>query len=101
MTRRERLLLLAARREVLVQRAALQRLEFAYAMTPLERGWVWVERGFAVWRTLREHPLLVFFPVAVVAALRPRGVLRLVAGAATAWRVASSVQRLLSPGRAR
>jgi hypothetical protein len=50
---------------------------------------------------LREHPLLVFFPVAVVAALRPRGVLRLAAGAATAWRVARSVARLLSPERAR
>lgn len=49
-------ILLAGRREQLVQRAQRQREELAYRALPLVHAWVWVERGAGVWRTLQAHP---------------------------------------------
>jgi YqjK-like protein len=92
-------LLLAARRELLVRRAERERLQFARSVEPLARSWVWVERGFGVWRTVRGHPWLVLTPLAVLLLWRPRVVLRAAASALTLWRVGRSAQRALHATR--
>ncbi len=49
---------LRLRREWLVSRAAAQRSEVSYTVAHLQNSLRWVDRGFAVGRALRTHPVL-------------------------------------------
>jgi hypothetical protein len=83
----DRRLLLAARRERLVQRTALQRRQLAIAAAPLAQAWVWVERGVVAGVWLRRRPWVLAAPAALLLWKRPHGVLRALAGAsALYWR---------------
>lgn len=89
-----RRLLLAARRERLVQRAAQQRQELGVAAAPLAQAWVWVERGIAGWHFVRRRPWLVIAPVVLWAWWRPRGLPRALAGALAFWRVGRRLRKV-------
>lgn len=67
---------LAAQRERLVQRAQLQRLEFAHRALPLVHAATWADRCLAACRALQAHPWALLAPMAALALWRPRGVLR-------------------------
>ena len=88
-------LLLATRRERLVQRAQEQRLMFAEAVAPLARSWVWAERGFVLWRAVRSRPWLMVGSAAALLLWRPRTAVRAAAGASALWRAAKFAQRML------
>jgi len=49
---------LLRRREWLVSQAAVQRSEITSVASELQRGFRWVDAGFALGQTLRTHPLL-------------------------------------------
>lgn len=91
---------LAARREKLVQRAGLQRQQFARAAAPLAQSFRWAERGLRLWGIVRRHPWLLALPAAALAWWRPRRALRALAGTSALWRASRSVLRLLRPRRA-
>jgi hypothetical protein len=91
---------LAARREQLVQRAGLQRQQFARAAAPLAQSARWAERGLRLWGTLRRHPWLLALPAAALAWWRPRRALRTLAGTSALWRAGRAVLRLLRSRRA-
>ncbi len=92
--------LLAARRELLVQRAALQREQLAISLEPLARASVWVDRGIALRRAMGDRPGLalgsVLVPSIALALWKPRGVLRAIAAALALWRGVRSLQRVWS-----
>jgi hypothetical protein len=88
MTDAKYMLLLAARRAQLVQRAQRQRRQLAQIALPLLRPWVWVERGFRLWRSLQAHPWLVLVPAGVLTLWRPRIVLRALPVFIAWWRTA-------------
>ena len=67
--------LLAARRALLVQRAAAQRQQLAQAAAPLAQSWRWFERGVGLWREVQRRPWLVAVPAGVLLFWRPRAVL--------------------------
>lgn len=85
---RDRRLLLAARRERLLQRAAVQRVAFADAVAPLAQAVAWAERGLLVGQVVRRRPWLLAVPAALLLWWRPRGLLRALAGASALWRLA-------------
>lgn len=97
MTRGERLRLLAARRQALVQCAAQQRLQFGRDAAPLRVAWTWVERGTLAWQSLRRRPWLLALPVALLLWWRPRGALGMVTGVSALWRGGRAIQALLRP----
>ncbi len=103
MTDAECRLLLAARRELLVQRAAQQRVQLAQSIEPLARASIWVDRGLALRRALGDRPGLalgsVLVPSIALALWKPRGVLRAIAAAMALWRGVRSVQRVWSAAR--
>ncbi|MDP1691413.1 MAG: hypothetical protein Q8L49_05570 [Burkholderiaceae bacterium] len=82
-----RRLLLAARRQRLVQRAALQRRQLGAAVAPLAQAWGWVERGIVVGLWLRQRPWLLAAPLGLLLWWRPRGLLRLLASTSALWRL--------------
>jgi YqjK-like protein len=104
-TRAQDRLLLAARRELLVQSAQQQREQLARSLEPLLRASVWIERGLGLRRALRGRPGLalvtVLAPAALLALWRPRAVLRTLATALALWRAGRSVQRAWNATRAR
>lgn len=83
----DRRLLLAARREGLVQRAALQRRQLGAAVAPLAQAWGWIERGIVVGLWLRQRPWLLAAPAALLLWWRPHGALRILASASALWRL--------------
>jgi hypothetical protein len=85
MTDKERRLWLAARRELLVQRAAAQRVQLGHAAAPLALSWQRVERALLLWRSVRQRPWLVAAPVAVLVLWRPRWAGRLITMLPTLW----------------
>jgi YqjK-like protein len=90
--------LLAMRRELLVQRAALQRAQLAQSVEPWLQASARVDRGLAAWRGLREQPALLAFllaPAALLALWRPRAVLRVGAAVLGLWRIGRSLRRTL------
>ncbi len=86
----ERRLQLAARRELLVQRAADERRQLVQAALPLAPTWRRVERGLQIWRELRQRPWLLAVPAAVMLWWRPRGTLSLLTAMPGLWRAAQS-----------
>ena len=94
MTDPDRRLALAARRVLLIERAAQQRQQLGAAVAPLADTWRWVERGIVVGALVRRRPWLVAVPAALLVWWRPRGVLRLLSGTAGIWRVGRWAQTL-------
>ncbi len=90
---RARLLELAARRARLAERARTERGQLAALVARGDALSAWLETGRRVLDEARRSPLLVLAAVAVLAALRPRRVLRLLAGGWTLWRLYRSAQR--------
>lgn len=86
----ERRLQLAARRALLVQRAADERQRLAQAALPLAPAWRRAERGLQIWRELRQRPWLLALPAAVMLWWRPRGTLSLLTAMPALWRAAQS-----------
>jgi YqjK-like protein len=91
MTDRERAIELEQRRELLVARAAAQRLQLARAIEPLEPTLAWADRAWRVWRYAREHPLLQVMTALTAAAalvrVRPRRAWRAFSLGLAIWRV--------------
>jgi len=87
MTRRERALLLANRRETLVALSQLQREGLRNRCEALEPSLRWVERGWHAWVFLRSHVWTALIPLAAVSLARPRWVGRAAAGLLTLARV--------------
>lgn len=79
MTLSERHRLLAARRELLIQRIGDQRFALARAAQPLAGSWERVERVLTLWREVRSRPWLIAAPAALLLWWRPRTAVRLVA----------------------
>jgi len=86
----ERRLLLAARRERLVERAAQQRQQLGVAVAPLAPAWRAVEYGLLLWRGVRQRPWLVALPVAVLLVWRRRFVGRSLAAVPLLWQLWSA-----------
>jgi hypothetical protein len=91
---RERYQTLSARREQLVRRGALQRLQLHSRMVAVDRSLPWIERAAKAWRFVRRHPLLTLFPVVAFAVLKPRALQRGVGAALTLWSLRRSVLRI-------
>ena len=89
MIRAERRQQLAARREMLVRRAADERQQLIRAALPLAPILRRVERGLQIWRELRQRPWLLAVPAAVVLWWRPRGTLSLLTALPGLWRAAA------------
>jgi YqjK-like protein len=87
MTRHERALLLAARRESLVTLSQLQRDGLRAHCQALEPPLRWVERGWHGWMFLRGHAWAALVPLAAVSLARPRWFGRLATGLLTLVRV--------------
>lgn len=87
----ERQIALASRRERLLAQADLQRAQIAAAFRHWERPAAVADRGIAVVRTLKAHPLLLAAVVGVAAVLGRRSVLRLAGRGLIAWQTWQSV----------
>ena len=87
---------LANRRAALVARAATQREVLAQAYAPWRGPLAIVDQGLVAVRYVRNHPALLGGVVAVVAALRPRRVARLLHRGWVAWGAALAMKRGLS-----
>jgi hypothetical protein len=80
MSRHERALLLAARRESLVALAELQRRDLAAQWHGLQPALRWMERGWHWWAFARGHAWVVLVPLAIITVARPRWAARLATG---------------------
>lgn len=81
---------LAARREMLVQRAAIERQQLIRAALPLAPTVRRVERGLQIWGELRQRLWLLAVPAAVMLWWWPRGTLGLLTAMPGLWRAAQS-----------
>ena len=82
----ERLIELARRKERLIARTAAQRSVIADAYHRWQMPASMVDRGVAVARVLKSHPLLLAIGVAVAAAVGRRGLLHWIGRGLVAWR---------------
>jgi len=89
-----RLTEIARRRERLVARAAAQRAAIAGTLRELRPPIDIVDRGLAVVRFFRRHPVLLAAVTAAAFAFRPRGMLWLAGRGLAAWRVWRAVSAL-------
>lgn len=87
----DRLIEIARRKERLIARAEAQRAAIGASFRQLERPIGIIDRGLEIARFLRGRPLLVATVVALVVALRRRGLLSLAGRALSAWRLWRSV----------
>ena len=92
-----RLAELRLRRERLIARSAVQRVELARELAPLSGPIALVERGLSgiVW--LRRHPVAIAVGVAVMMVIRPRRILGGVHQGMAAWRIAQMLIPLIGP----
>lgn len=67
----DKLTQLAARRELLVSRAAAQRLVLAQNIEPWRRPLALVDQGLNVFRFIKRHPVWIAGGSALLAMLRP------------------------------
>lgn len=93
----ERAMLLARRRERLVQRTAHLRGAVTTELQALQPALSWVDRVQDAWLWLRANPLAAAAGVAVLAVWRPRRALGWGLRAWSAWKL---VQRVRAPGPA-
>lgn len=84
---------LRVRREWLVSRAAAQRSEVASLAADLQKRLHWVDRGFAVGRALRRHPLLAMAGTSLLLRTTKSKRLLWVGQLFTAWELFSVVRK--------
>lgn len=89
-----RLIALQARREILIEAAAAQRIAVALDMLPLRAPLALADQGIALGQMVRRHPLWVIGGLAIIALARPRSVGTWVQRSWVAWQM---VQRLRGP----
>jgi hypothetical protein len=88
------LIALSQQRARLVERAGAERERLHMAVGRIESALSWVavvEKGVD---GARRHPLLVVAAVALLVALRPRGMIKLAAGGLSLWRLYLRARRL-------
>ncbi len=92
---------LAARREALIARSELQRIELRLAAGQIEQRLAIVDRALAVVERVKRAPLLGGSIAMIVAlmALQPRRTLQWISYAATAYSLTQRVRTLLSTAR--
>jgi len=78
---------LAERRQQLVAQAAAQRTILAYTLEPWRARLARVDRGVAVLRYIRRHPVLMVGASLLLAALRPRRVGRWLQHGLLVWQL--------------
>jgi hypothetical protein len=76
---------LAARRELLVARSSLQRLQVQFQLRELRRPFSFLEQGAAVVRYVRGHPAIFFGAALAIGLLRPRRALKWAMDGARLW----------------
>ena len=81
------LLEIERRKERLIARAQAQRWVIGQSVRQLHGPIAIADRGLAVGRYFRSHPVLIAVAVAALVALRGRGVLALVGRAFSLWRL--------------
>ena len=86
-----RLMEIALQKERLIARAEAQRAAVGECVYRLQGPIAIADRGVAVARFLRSHPLLVAAAAAALVALRGRGLLALAGRAFSVWRLWRSV----------
>lgn len=82
----------ARRRERLIARAQRERTEIANALARWGKPLGAIERGIAVARYLKAHPILVVSALAVAVVLGRRGIVRGLGGGLVMWRAWRSVR---------
>jgi hypothetical protein len=85
---RERLIALRERRAALLARAAAERAELAGWIARTDALAAWAGAGASLLAELKRHPLWIALAAALIAALRPRRVLRWAASGWWLWRIA-------------
>lgn len=90
---RARLIDLAERRARLTGRAGAEREALAALVARGEAAAAWLETARNLFAELKRRPLLVAAAVALVTALRPRRVLKLLAGGWSLWRLYRNARR--------
>jgi len=92
-----RLAELRLRRERLIARSAVQRVELARELAPWSAPIALIERGLTGIGWLRRHPVAIAIGVAVMVVIRPRRFLGGVRQGMAAWRIVQMLLPLLGP----
>lgn len=87
---------LAARRAMLIARAASQREELAQAAMPWRASLAVIDRGLSIARYLRQHPVFLLAAATTAALMRPRRLFKWIKHGWLAWRLLLGVRRRLS-----
>lgn len=78
---------LAAKRERLVAKAALQRVELAHQLEPWRARLAVADKGVSLVRTLGRHPLLLAGAAIALAVWRPRRTVKVLQYGWVAWQL--------------
>jgi len=78
---------LAAKRQRLVAKAAVQRAELAYQMQPWRERMAVADKGISVVRTVGRHPLLLAGAALLLAVWRPRRAVKVLQYGWVAWQL--------------
>lgn len=78
---------LAAKRQRLVAKAAVQRVELAHQMQPWRERMAVADKGISVVRTVGRHPLLLAGAALLLAVWRPRRAVRVLQYGWVAWQL--------------
>ena len=87
---------LRLRREWLVSQAAAQRNEVSFIASDLQQSLRWVDRGFAVGKVMRTHPVLAAAGASMLLRTTRNRRLLWVGQLFTAWELFSVVRKQLS-----
>lgn len=90
---RARLIDLAERRARLTGRAGTEREALARLVARGDAAAAWLETARRLFAELKHRPLLVAAAVALVTALRPKRIFKLLAGGWSLWRLYRSARR--------
>jgi YqjK-like protein len=90
----ERYQVLSTRREQLVRRGALQRLQLHARIAAVDRSLPWIDRAAKIWRFMRRHPLLTLLPMVAFAVIKPHALQRGSRAAFALWSMGRSIARI-------
>lgn len=91
---RDRLLSLTQQRTRLVVRAGVERDHLGAVAARIESKFWWVDAAHKGVDQVRRHPLLMVAAIALLAALRPRGAVKLLASSWSLWQLYQRARRL-------
>ena len=91
---RDRLIALSQQRTRLVARARVEREHLDAVAARIEASLWWVEVVHKGVDGVRRHPLIVVAGIALLAVLRPRGAMKLLASSWSLWRLYQRARRL-------